>query len=148
MSDAAVASIVSAVVTVATMLAGLFTLWIKVAYGVTKVEETSSKLDSNTHITNQAKDAATKAYEHAETCDADRSRIMEMLSDHDGRIGNLEAQMTVVKTAVDTVSKELASTRHEIRGHLQTITNKLDIIQMSATASMGRAVVADNKQGA
>ena len=58
MSDAAVASIVTGIVTVLTMVMGFLTLWIKLRYGVGKAEEAvvkvkavESKIDENTHLT-------------------------------------------------------------------------------------------------
>lgn len=39
MSDAAVASIVGGVITIVTLVVGFLTLWVKLKYGVTKLEE-------------------------------------------------------------------------------------------------------------
>lgn len=128
MSDAAVASIITGLVSISTTIVGLLTLWIKVKYGVQKMEETGTKLDANTVITHEAKEAATKASEHSKACDHERAKIFELLSEHENRIANLETQIGILKNSVESVSKNIDSTRHEMRGHLQTLTNKLDII--------------------
>lgn len=146
MSDGAVASLVSALVTVTTMVIGFLTLWVKLKYGtrmaeeaavhaqtaVVKAEETasavSSKLDENTALTVEAKEAATKASEHAVSCDEEKAEIRKLLSDHESRIVSLEAQIAAMKVSVDGMSKNIDSSRHEMRGHLQTLTNKLDLI--------------------
>lgn len=59
MSDGAVTSIVTGIVTIATMLLGFATLWIKLRYGAEQAEEAAvkakaveKKLDANTATTN------------------------------------------------------------------------------------------------
>ena len=56
--------------------------------------------------------------------------MSDLIQSHDARITSLETQMVVLKAAVDGMSKNLDSTRHEMRGHLQVMANKLDIIGM------------------
>jgi hypothetical protein len=47
---------------------------------------------------------------------------------HDARIATLERDMAAIKASVEGVSRNVDSTRHEMRGHLQAVTNKLDLI--------------------
>ena len=138
MSDAAVTSIVTGVITIASMLIGFMTLWVKVRYGIDKAEAASveatkqaivkatdveKKIDNNTVISTSARDAAVKAEEQTNGM---MSRYEEQLANHHTRITVLEGQIAVLKASVDTVVKNIDSTRHEMRGHLQTITAKLD----------------------
>lgn len=51
MSDAAIANIVTGVVTIVTIVVGFFTLWIKLRYSE---EEVTKKVDHNTNITSIA----------------------------------------------------------------------------------------------
>lgn len=120
--------IISGVVQVVTILVAFFTLWLKLKYGDEKVKAVEGKVDHNTALTTEVKDAATKASEHAESCDEERGKILSSLNDHNTRINSLEAQMTVLKASVDKVSANIDSTRHEMRGHLQTITNSLQLL--------------------
>lgn len=167
MSDAAVAAVVTGVVTVTTMVVGFLTLWVKLKYGVeitkeasehakkvtVKAEESvkkaeesakkaeesvitvSNKIDRNTELTVEVKEVATKASEHAISCDEEKVRLFNLIHDHESRIASIEAQIVTVKMATEAVSKNLDSTRHEMRGHMQTMANKLDL--MFATISGG-----------
>lgn len=79
MSDAAIASIVTGVVTVVTMVVGVITLWLKLKYNVEKVEKLENKLDANTSITQSgiadAKTAADSAAQAKETVDKINSKL-------------------------------------------------------------------------
>jgi predicted nucleic acid-binding Zn-ribbon protein len=163
MSDSAIASIITGVVTVMTAIIGFLTLWVKLKYGeakiddaarraavvegkiddvqaskratLVKVAEVSDKLDNNTAITTQAKDAAEEASAHATNCDGDRIAIAKMVSDHSSRIVILESQMTELKCSVDEAGKNIDSTRHEMRSQLQAVMNKLDLIMLRAPST-------------
>lgn len=146
MSDAAITAIVSGVITVATMVTGFLTLWIKLKYGADKAEEASEhaqkavnkaeetakevtgKIDANTALTAEVKEVATKASEHAITCDEEKVKMMKVITEHESRIVSIEAQMAAMKASVEGVSRNIDSSRHEMRGHLQTLTNKLDLM--------------------
>lgn len=61
MSDAALTTLVSGIITVTTTLVGFLTLWLKLRYGIEKVEEAAikakeveKKIDTNTTITEVA----------------------------------------------------------------------------------------------
>ena len=140
MSDAAVTILVAGLVNVVTMVVGFLTLWVKLRYGVEKADSIArkadlveTKLDHNTQVTTQAAEEAARASAHAETCDGQRAKILSSLSDHDKRILSLEGQLAALKVSMDGVSKEITSTRHEMRGHLQTVTNKLDLLGVAKT---------------
>ena len=67
MSDAAIANIVTGIVTTVTLLIGFLTLWVKLRYGVEKTEEVArrsqqveSKVDHNTLVTKAGTDAAVR----------------------------------------------------------------------------------------
>lgn len=140
MSDAAIASIVTGVVTIATMVVGFLTMMVKLKYGVDQVEAVSGKVDVNTAITTATKESADKASEHVEGCNEERVSMLRSLADHDGRIKSLEVQMTALKVSVDSVSKDIASTRHEMRGHLQTLMTKLDLMMVAKSEPSRPAV--------
>lgn len=132
MSDAAVANLITGAVTITTLVVGFLTLWVKLRYGVKKAEEVSvkaesveNKIDHNTILTQEAKDAANKASDHTSLCDVERKEMLSAMRDHEARISSIEGQMAMIKGSVDSVQKDLTSTRHEIRGNLQTITNML-----------------------
>lgn len=65
MSDAAITSIVTGLVTIGLSAIGFLTLWIKLKYGVQKVEDANTKIDAaavqvqaNTDLTTKTKDMA------------------------------------------------------------------------------------------
>lgn len=124
MSDAAVTAIVAGVVNVAGLLVGFLTLWLKVKHGVEKVNAVDQKVDVNTALTTEAKDAASRAA----STDAERAGLLKTVADHDTRIASLEAQMAALKVSVEAVDRSVQSSRHEMRSHLQTVTNKLDLL--------------------
>lgn len=130
MSDAAIASIVTGLVTVTTLIVGFLTLWVKLRYGESATRKVGEKVEENTEITTEAKDAANKAVAHALGCDKERAALLKGLADHDGRIAALESQMAALKVSMDGVTKNVDSTRHEMRSHLQTLSGKLDLIAL------------------
>jgi len=134
MSDAAVTTIVTGFVTIVTMVIAFLTLWVKVRYGVGRVEEivtktraVENKIDHNTTMTAQIKDAAEKAASHVVLTNGYRESISRAIAQHDTRLTGLESQMVELKANISNVSKNLDSTRNEMRGHLQAITAKLDL---------------------
>lgn len=149
MSDAAITTIVTGVITIATIVGTWITMWLKLRYGLERGEEIARKavevehkVDQNTQITSIAKDAAFKAAEHAEDCDnrwkeldSTWEKVNFALQDHQSRILALEGKFAALQTQVESVGKNIDSTRHEMRGHLQTIGTKLDIIGMTKTGA-------------
>lgn len=83
-----------------------------------KVDSVVAKIDDNTAITTQAKDAATNFKQHSEACTQD-------IRGHEARIATLEAQ-------IGLINKNIDSTRHEMRTNLQTVMNKLDTMMLVA----------------
>ena len=133
MSDAAITALVSGLVTITTIVVGFLTLWVKLKYGAEKVDYVAQKLDANTELTSEAKDAAAKASEHADKCDKERTKLVSMFRDHDLRISALEVSVEAIKVNLDGLGKNLDSTRHELRGHLQTISTSIQLMSMSRT---------------
>ena len=137
MSDAAITAIVTGTVTVLGQFIGFLIIWVKLKYGVDKAVEVSektdaveAKLDDNTHITREAKEAANAMKAHSDACAADIARLTDLISDHAGRIASLEGQMSRMVSTVEITAKSIDSTRHEMRGHLQTVTNQLANIML------------------
>lgn len=138
MSDAAIASIVTGIVTISTMVIGFLTLWIKLRYGVEKAEEVATKaqdmedkIDHNTTITTEAKDAATQVQSESNARNEEMEKVASTLMEHHSRISALETQLMALKVSVDGVTRDITSTRHEMRGHFQTLVNKLDIMTVA-----------------
>lgn len=156
MSDAAITAIVAGLVNVATLLAAFLTLWLKLKYSEKKAEELAvktdsiesktdsveQKIDENTHLTVQAREATHRFREHTEACDDRLNKLNKTLSDHDSRIIALEAQMVALRISMETIDKNVNSTRHEMRGHLQTIVTKMDLMTVSSTKIINQP---DNK---
>lgn len=134
MSDVSVASAVTGLVTITTMVIGFLTLWVKLKYGVDKADEAArvakvveDKVDDNTAITARIEKQTNGGLD-------ERLDIkFQQLADHDARITALEAKVEAVKVATDALGKNLDSTRHEMRGHLQTISTNLHVL----TANVG-----------
>ena len=113
MTDAAIAAVVTGVVTVTTMVIGFLTLWVKLKYGVEKAEEAVSKtkaverkIDDNTVIT---KAASVAALSNAKVA-ADNAIEAKEASEHISRQlnGNLEEKITaIVKTQIQPVTELL-----------------------------------------
>ena len=120
MSDGAITTICACVASTVVSVIGFLTLWVKLKYGVEpqakalaqKTDVVEKKIDANTLVTTEAKDAvsngALAAYE-------------ARFNEHDTRISALE-------TKIDSVSKNIDSTRHEMRNSLQTLTNMVGML--------------------
>lgn len=128
----------AAVVQVVLTVIGFLTLWVKIKYGVDKAEEAATnakvvegKIDNNTAITTKAKNAAEAAEKQT---NGTMSRYESQMSDHHNRISELENQMAAVKVSLDSVTSNVNSTRHEMRGHLQGIASKLDLMALSSVS--------------
>lgn len=93
-----------------------------------KAKEVENKIDHNTQVTTQAAVAAKQASVHSKTCDDERTEILKVLEGHETRIGGLELQMTALKTSIDEVGRNLATTRHDLRNQLQVMVSKLDLL--------------------
>lgn len=136
MSESSVVVIVTGVVTIVTTIVTFLTLWLKLKYGVEKAtEQVRQKIDANTEITTQTKEAASNLKDHTVVCTEEINRLTASQVDHDKRITALEMQMTALRVSVDNVTKNIDSTRHELRGHLQSLTNKLDLLATVKTTN-------------
>jgi uncharacterized coiled-coil protein SlyX len=157
MSDATATSLITGMVTITTMIVGFLTLWAKLRYGADKAEQAADnasrvegkldanasrvegKLDANTKLTEEAKEAAEA---NAGARHDGLAEMAKVVSDHGTRIAALETRLTAMEAklgtlgaAVETANKNIDSTRHEMRGHLQAIMNKLDILGIKQSAA-------------
>lgn len=146
---AVVTTIVSGVVTIVVGIIGFFTLWLKLKYGVEKVDEAATnaqkvekKIDENTRIT---------ARIEQQTNGPLTSRLAKFeeklgqLEDHNTRISALEVKVEATRTALDSLSKNLDSTRHEIRGQLQTISTSLHILSIKGYGESESRATSESK---
>ena len=138
MSDAAIASIVTGMVTMTTIVAGFLTIWVKMKYGAEKAEEVSKKVDNNTEITKRgieeagthaaiaadaAKDAASAATHAAVKTDALseqlngklEAKIGEIVKGHiDGLKGHVESVVTMFHAHSAQDDKNMAEIRQAL----------------------------------
>lgn len=91
MTDATIANIVTATVTIVTMVVGFLTLWVKLKYSVEKVQKVEDKLDDNTRVTRAGnvltESSAKAAATHAATAAAKAEALSSQLN------GKLEERM-------------------------------------------------------
>lgn len=153
-----VTTVVTGVVTIATTIATFLTLWIKLKYGVEKAESVEAKVDDNTKKTEEVgrkADMANTAVrdvnkklnggldssltaaiaplhqalrEHTANDEQMAGEHAKAILDHSSRISVLEKQVVVLQSSMDNLTDSIKSTRHEMRGHLQIIVTKLDIL--------------------
>ena len=142
LSDAAIATVVTGLITIVTMIAGVMTLWIKSAYAIQEVKDevnkqgneinrkqdsVSSKLDHNTAISEKAKESAAKA--ELQTNGALSQYKMAVL-ENASKIAGLEKDTVAIRMSLDVLAKSISETRHEMRGHLQGVIYKLDLLAL------------------
>jgi hypothetical protein len=158
MSDTAITQIAATAVTIATMLFGFLTLLVKLRYGnrmaevaaekadvaVGKALSVEGKIDDNTALTKAVAKNTGEALPVLNKIERQTNggldARLEQIADHAKRIGALEGQMAALKVSVDSASKNVDSTRHEVRGHMQTVMNKLDLLALGAAqAKKGEA---------
>ncbi len=146
MSDSAITTIASSIVTVILGLIGFATLWLKIRYGTEQAEKAAvkaevavaqaavveAKIDNNTVISTQAKDAAQNAERQTNGVmtgyDSHITNLVQTTTEHHKRITELEARIVELAVSVANVNKNVDTTRHEFRGTLQTLMNKMDIM--------------------
>lgn len=132
MSDAAIASVVTGLVTVVTLITGFLTLWVKLRYGVEKAEEAATKaklvehkIDTNTQITERIE----------KQTNGPLSARLQQLEDHAARIGTLEVKVETIRTGLENVGKNIDSTRHEMRTQLQTVISNLHVLSIASSSA-------------
>lgn len=153
MSDAAIASIATALVTIVTMVIGFLTLWLKLRYGVEeKAKTVEKKLDQNTQITRAGQVVATTSAQIAVEAATDvksateaMSRTMErkLNGGIDSAIQNTiepmqrmmrehsavdEKNMQEVNKKIEELNTYVHQRNHEILTAMQVQNNKLEII--------------------
>lgn len=113
MSDTAIATICSCAIQAVIGILGFLTLWVKLKYGMEpKAESLAKKLDANTLVTTETKEAVSNGG----------------LSAYDARFNEHDVRIAAVEAALDTVSKNVDSTRHEMRSTFQSVISKLDLM--------------------
>jgi small-conductance mechanosensitive channel len=166
MSDAAITVMAASAVSIVTTIVAFFTLWIKLRYGVEKAEEAASraheveghikkvdsavlsvegKLDANTAISTQARESSAVAASKASAAEPVIRQIEKQTN------GTLDAQahqlsvntqkIAALEIKLESLDKNLTSTRHELRGHLQTIMTTLALIKANTGTSSVQPVV-------
>lgn len=118
LSDAAVASIMTGLVTIATVVVGFLSMWIKLRYGV------ESKIDNNTEITRtnakQAVDAATTVATKADAIAEKTDAIAEKIN------GGLERKIeAIVKLYVGPITAAMAAHSEQDDRNVQEIKKAL-----------------------
>ena len=102
MSDAAIATIVTGLVTITTMVCGVVTLWIK-------LRETAQKVDDNTELTVVATHNATKAAVAASVAATKTDGLVQQVN------GEMDNKIrAIVKESIDPVIKSLNELRDQV----------------------------------
>lgn len=135
MSDAAITSIVTGVVTIVTLMVGFLTLWIRLKYGIEgKTDSVSKKLDDNTQLTKNARDEARVSAMSATTTRETVEDINRKLNGGiDSAVLTAVAPLhTALEEKIETKLKELTDYVHQ-RNHdflnvLGEQNNKVSII--------------------
>lgn len=121
MSDAAIANVVTGLVTVTVTVIGFLTLWVKLRYGAERADIVEKKIDNNTAITSAGTAAATKSANKAEVT-ADRARvaaetITEMLNGgFDDRIAK------IVRDYTEPLANSFKAHNEQDQRNMETIT--------------------------
>lgn len=118
MSDGAIASITAALITITTMVIGFMTLWVKLKYGVKTAESVETKVDHNTAMTERIEQQTNGVL----------TTRLDQLDEHASRILTLEKDVAAIKNSLDGLVSTLSSTRHELRGQLQVISNGMNLL--------------------
>lgn len=140
MSDAAIANIVTGVVTVVISVVGFLTLWIKLRYGVEEKTKTiDEKIDNNTTITMQASSTAILNSKTAVAAAVDTTAAVDRI---DRKLnGGIDAAIMQAidpihkaleqyKTKVEKLDAYVHQRNHDLLTALQIQNNKLESILM------------------
>lgn len=162
---AIVGGIVTCIGTIAATTLSYFSLLAKLKYGAQKAEEAANhaqtavvkaeeaasavveKIDENTALTTEVKNVATKASDHAISCDREKVELLRRLTEHDARINSLESDIKTMKVLVDGVNTNITSSRHEMRDKLSGVMYALNLIIANnpALAALRKEVEASGK---
>jgi uncharacterized protein involved in exopolysaccharide biosynthesis len=141
MSDAAISTIVTGFITIATIVVGFLTMWVKLRYGTeqakeaaTKAKVVEEKIDANAKAVEEKLDAnvvLSKKIDNQTNGNLDQR--LAQLNSKTGRITELETKVNVIETKLESLDKNINSTRHEMRGHFQSVTNSLNLLNARQT---------------
>ena len=138
MSDAAIASIVTGLVTIVTMVVGFLTLWVKLRYSAEKAEEAAvkatvveNKIDRNTVLTMAAGEAAaSSAVAAVKTANESRAVAAEMTRTLDKKLnGDLDAKIQTaiqpLREMMDEHAKQDDTNMKELRASLSELCKRI-----------------------
>lgn len=145
MSDAAIASIVTGLVTVTTLVVGFLTLWLKLKYDEEKKDKTdaaiSKKIDDNTHVTMiGTTEAAKNAGIAALTADEAKQATVAIAENINKKLNGgidsavadaIEPVHKMLKEhseKIDNLEKYVHERNHDLLGVIQAQSNKLTMI--------------------
>ena len=135
MSDAAVSIVVTGVITLTTMVIGFLTLWIKLRYGVGKVEEVSVKAD----------EAAVKAAEAVVVAKGVEAKIDDNTAKTEAVSGKttitafiaLEESVKTLTERVDKLEEYTHSTARQLLDSLSDVNLKVTTV-LEAVLNQGK----------
>lgn len=123
MSDAAIATVATCVVTITTMIVGFLTLWVKLRYGVEKTVEANEKIEHNTDITKKASAVAViNAKEAADTAKSAKEATEQMAMKLNGK---LDDKIT------ETVKAHIAPIADALLAHIKQDEDNMEEIRKS-----------------
>jgi len=152
LSDAAIANLVTGLVTIGGMVVGFLTLWVKLKYGVEQAEEAARKtqavehkIDTNTRLTQSGADQATKtAAIAAETAAQTKDAVEDMAASISKKLnGGLDAAISqavdpvkavlndhgqtvqALEAKFDDLTRYVHQRNHDILNAMQTLTNQI-----------------------
>jgi hypothetical protein len=127
MSDAAITVIVTGLGTIVTTVVTFLTLWVRLKYSISQTEQAADKvravevkLDQNTDMTARV----------VKQTNGGLDVMVSQVGVNTTRIAELEGEVKVLKMSLEGLARNIDSTRHEVRGHFQTVMNKLDLAML------------------
>lgn len=124
--------IISAVFLGLTQITGMVLSYMRDRDKSSKLDRIEHGLEENTEKTNAITDKVDTNTEMTarieQQTNGPLTESLSTLQEHDKRITALEADLKAVKVSIEGMDRNLNSTRHEMRGHLQSVMNKLDIL--------------------
>ena len=134
MSDGAIATLVSGIITITTMVVGFLTMWVKLKYGAAQTEMVAEKttivegkIDANTALTKAGMEAAITSAVNAANAARTAANRAEELS---GQLnGALEVKVaTIVKNHVDPLVKSFKEHNDQDQRNMDRIEKALQDI--------------------
>lgn len=126
MSDAAIAAIVTGLVTITTMVTGFLTLLIKLKYAQSSTED---MISDNTEITKAGTAAAVETAKSAVEAAADTKQLAEGINKklNGGVDSAIEAAVAPLRDKMEEVTQYVHKRNHEIIDVINTYSLKVDV---------------------